>query len=365
MRKKATFTTTLMAMAFGMLFAGSVVLAAPSVQGGTSAKQTLSRQQLESIYGLYFKHVYTGLFTKKNKLQIGNKHFGEYMAGVSGILSYNLPSAVKKHLKTTSRKWYAGYIFGKLSGIKTYIVKQKRQWWKFDFYNPAIIKWGYQNMIPMPNWTVNNVTYQAIYNRLYKRFFRLMTLTQLYLAQRDRYQKELLRYLLAVHKLSGSGVTYLNKRFAKLFPKQNPLKLYNLDYYALSPALAAGFWLRRHGDGTKKELWSGLQKVMNLYDGIWFKATLKKWQKKNKSAKTKVVVKTVTKTIIKKGKVIKKTKVVKKEVVIEKIVPKVVKAAPKAEKPKAPKPKADKPKAAKPKAVQPKVKKPSTSPAKK
>jgi hypothetical protein len=38
--------------------------------------------------------------------------------------------------------------------------------------------------------------------------------------------------------------------------------------------MAIGFWIRRGIDGTADELWTGLTKLMQLYDGSWWQARM-------------------------------------------------------------------------------------------
>jgi hypothetical protein len=54
-----------------------------------------------------------------------------------------------------------------------------------------------------------------------------------------------------------------------------------------TPQMAIGFWIRRSVDGTHKELYTGMNRVMTLYDGTWWKARLKQVATGSKSKRKK------------------------------------------------------------------------------
>lgn len=143
-------------------------------------------------------------------------------------------------------------------GIKVILSKDKKT--GLNQYNPELIKWITNNLIPDPKskgLTLNRLViksqlFQDAYNfylqklaREYALVFKNLKENQMIESERDLYIKEM-------HKKGFEGYEYL----AKKYPGIN--------------AYIYGFWLRRSMDGTIDECWDGLKKVLKSYDKDFF-----------------------------------------------------------------------------------------------
>lgn len=133
----------------------------------------------------------------------------------------------------------------------------------FAHYNPAIIQWAHENLIPDPEMIgFNGFAYQLIYDRMFKETMRLLVQSYLSFPDEESFVKEQNRYLEAMKSPDFDGASYLRRNYDVLTDEY---------YYSIfSPALAKGFWLRRGMDGTSLQVWQGLRKVMLMYDKEWF-----------------------------------------------------------------------------------------------
>lgn len=246
----------------------------------TSPKQvvtrTLTPAERKIIYWDWFKAPYAYMFeTKQPVLTLRGKRWGRYTGGVQGLTSYGaLYSGFAALLKAPSPSFGDASIVRKLAGITPYKHKPS-SYVQPAHINPAIIKWGIANLIPHPKAKLGKHTYLTIYQKLFAPCFRMYALSYLYAQQKLDLGKETKAYLAFATKPRADGTQYLAIRFGTL-----PLKAsVSQDYGLLTPALALGFWLRRHNDKTDKLLWQGLQKLLKQYDPTWLKQQLaRKWK---------------------------------------------------------------------------------------
>ncbi len=238
-------------------------------RGKVSARQTSStavaaqgpfgdKDYLEKLYLCWQRNAYQPAFPTNRD---GKK---EYVAGINGIVYYgDLPRCLdgdeeSKDFKDISQ-------IEKVAGLK---LKEKSEHGLFEHYNPEIITWGIQTLIPNPKQKIGDITAKAFYSRAMKRYFRLMAEAYIVLLQRGDVQAQVDAYLLAGSKgfpLFDDGVDYLQHQFRDWLPYPDVR-----DTITLTPQMAIGFWLRRHHDKTSGELWRGLEIILTHYDSDWY-----------------------------------------------------------------------------------------------
>ena len=229
-------------------------------------KNPLSAKALHKIYKAWFKSPYKYMFGNKKVITIRGKSYGIFEGGIRGILYYgSLKDGVDAVARHRSSDFMDIIGFQKLSGFKV-IMRKAKNYDDYNRYNPAFVRWGVKNFIPSPNDKVYGHTYQQLYTKMFAPFFRLMFETYKYLAKHRSFTKELILYKDVVARTSHSGITYLNIRFNKHFPG------YKATWTA---GMAAGFWLRRHDDGTRKEFFRGLYLLLLRFDTAWLTKKMK------------------------------------------------------------------------------------------
>jgi len=222
---------------------------------------------LVSIYTHWFDSPYEYMFDRGSpRLTVGNRAYGEFQAGISGIMEYGgLGEAAALHLGRPKPGFGDLRAIEKLSGLKIYRNKSTTIR-GFSRFNPAIVRWGYLNLIPDPGAAVLGHSCQTLYDRLFARFFRLMAESYQHLERGQRWPTEQRGYLSAMKRKGFDGIDYLRQRFGSALPG------YGLSQNGtnLTPQMAIGFWIRRRVDGTAAELWKGLGLLLERYDRAWW-----------------------------------------------------------------------------------------------
>jgi len=250
-----------------IVLAPSLLLLCSLAVGGTRGSggapgKALSASDLLSIYRHWFDSPYRYMFQGPTRLTVGQRPLGEFVAGIDGIMSYGgLAEAIAVHLGRAKPPFGDLRPVETLSGLK--IHRRRGQGPRdFDRFDPAIIRWGYRNLIPAPSARLRGHTCQELYDRIFARFFRLMAASHQYLAQGGRMASEQRAYLRAMKRPRFDGIDYLRDRFAGALPA------YDLpaDGTRFTASMAIGFWIRRGIDGTARELWLGLGALLKRYD---------------------------------------------------------------------------------------------------
>ena len=228
---------------------------------------------VHAIYHHWFTRPYEYMFDRnKTVLSVRGRNYGRFMAGIDGIVLYGgVASAAAKHLKLKGRhRFYDLKPIEKLSGHKVYLRKSNSHR-TFSRFNPKLIRWGHRNLIPAPQDRLQGHTFQTIYDAIFSRFFRLMADSYLFLHHKRSVKQEARAYLRAMKRRKFAGIAYLQNRY------RGDLQAYSCqqDGTNFTPQMAVGFWIRRSVDRTDRELYAGLQRVMTLYDGVWWTARLK------------------------------------------------------------------------------------------
>ena len=143
----------------------------------------------------------------------------------------------------------------------------------FNCYNPEMIKWLYENLIPEPEAIIDGFSYQFLYDKLGSRYFRLMMESYLYL-KREGLDKEVRHFKDAMKTNGFDGSYYLNEKYSNIL---SDYILEEHSYTYLLPERAIGYWLRRLVGGSAYEFYQGHAKVIGLYDSEWFENKLKEY----------------------------------------------------------------------------------------
>ncbi len=230
---------------------------------------------LQTLYTTWFSAPYEYMFEESGaKTPVAGKNYGIYLAGTKGILDYGSLSQSAALLlgEQTPYQDFMDYtVFGRLSGITPYtrIIDFDKQNTDFRYINPAIVKWGYENLLPAPDMVVGGQSCKVLYDNVFQRFGRIMTESYVEINTEYDYAEEQKKYLEAMrlaetNKYSFDALSYFDMNY-------DPAGKYGLqDYTRLTYGQAMGFWLRRGIDGSHTELWEGLTRAMNLYDSDWF-----------------------------------------------------------------------------------------------
>lgn len=225
---------------------------------------------VEAMGACWFEKPYSYMFGPGPGVTVGGKSFGMLQAGIGGILYYgDLNSCFAEQAGTTSKSYSDNAPFGALSGLPLH-SDQMDDSKPFGYYNPEIVEWGHSHLIPDQDARIGGVPAQEIYDRVFSRFFRMMTESYLYLVDSGSYEREMSEYLSMATQKNLDGIDYLQARFQGKLPQYGGA----WDGTTMTPQMAIGFWLRRGLDGTSDELWTGLGKVMKRFDTSWY-ASLK------------------------------------------------------------------------------------------
>lgn len=176
-----------------------------------------------------------------------NKYDMKSIAYVSGIPVFN--PKIKQHLQIKENIYDGGINDG------------------FTYYNPTLIKWATRYLIPKPkDKNSQGITFQKIYDELYKNNVRFFAKNYLYFKDEKTYKNAQLHYKISMKTKEFNGPEYLYKYYSYENDHVNMGGLYT--------PIAIGFWIRRGIDGTNDELWQCFVKILKLYDHDWFKANI-------------------------------------------------------------------------------------------
>ncbi len=134
----------------------------------------------------------------------------------------------------------------------------------FGRYDPAVIDWAVQTLVPSPRTPFMGETFQQSYDRTFFRVVRLHALTYALLRVRYDLDVEAAAYLEAMENDPDfDGIYWLEARYGGALDGAWPLPM---DGTNLTGEMVMGFWLRRHVDGTEQALVDGLGVVLHAYD---------------------------------------------------------------------------------------------------
>lgn len=194
--------------------------------------RSIPESELSKLYTNGLKGSYEYMFdNSKKKTQIGEAYYGEYQAGIKGLLLYsNFGNAVSQYLQNEkgvstssySKDFYdimkfqvfadniPAFQMGKTTFSPWGIFENGQQ--GFHRYNPQIIEWGTANLIPAPNTMIGDKTAQQVYNTVFFRFFRIMSKSYQFLEKGDS-EKEILAYRAKFSTKDFDALSYLRTRY--------------------------------------------------------------------------------------------------------------------------------------------------------
>ncbi|MBN1620218.1 membrane lipoprotein lipid attachment site-containing protein [candidate division WOR-3 bacterium] len=217
---------------------------------------SLSEKDLKMIYEAWFERPYEYMFFAQDKDQM-------LLGGINGILYYGglTDGFALLQGKSQSPGFFDLSLIEKTAKIPILIKHDE-----FGYYNPDIIIWGYENLLPPPGGNLGNSTYKEVYQRVFRRFFRMMAESYLYLQRNRDIDKDSGNYMTFVVSGRTDALKWLDNEYAQVLIEYDVENSYS--YWTVG--MSFGFWLRRHIDGTDVHVWEGLKRLMLLYDEEWF-----------------------------------------------------------------------------------------------
>ena len=233
-------------------------------------------EQARQLYECWFSEPYEYMFETPEidglivgelegpPLTIGQREFGTFTAGMRGILFYGgLADCARLSLGRERTGFLDLSSLETLAGVPATMPRDDLP---FDAVNPAFVTWG-RNLLPDPSERLWDVSAQTIYTRVFARFFRLMTESVLLLLEDQSIAADTQAYLSATQS-GAAGINWLEAHFAGRLTSYGDV----LDGTRMTPAMATGFWLRRHADGSFVACWHALRDVMTRYDRSWLRS---------------------------------------------------------------------------------------------
>lgn len=223
-------------------------------------------ERLGELYRCWFERPYPYMFKS------ADPRSSTFTAGPRGIVWYGNLAGCMARISGGTPSRVVGDVkpIEMFSGLEVFVDSAG----PFREYNPELIRWGHENLIPPPDTMLGDLSARDRYHAQFSRFFRLMTESYLTLHSSMKITDEVAAYRGAIDG-GTDGLRYLEKRYAgDLADLAIPA-----DMTALTVPMAFGFWLRRSIDNTADELWIGLRKVMRLYDPEWYARVQKRYSK--------------------------------------------------------------------------------------
>ena len=139
--------------------------------------------------------------------------------------------------------------------------------------------------LPKPSDTWQGITYQVVYESLFKEFAHNISIGFVHVQSLD-VDKATKEYIALAQQDFDEGLQdyeagasppwkHLLKTYQNAFPdevKQNTPMVKDREHLTwLSPQISIGFWLRRHADGSARELWNICLGLLKEYDPKWIK----------------------------------------------------------------------------------------------
>lgn len=240
---------------------GSVFVEAPP--RSESGEVSPLTSEAAALYACWFESPYEYMFGYAGgPLEIGERQYGMLMAGTSGILYYGALNECAGRLVGHAPASYTDTEpIGALAGVPVTLVNPSLP---FDTVNPEIIAWARARLLPSGEESIDGVPVQLAYDRVFSRFFRLMGESLFYVLDSTSIDVEADVYIQDVQLGHIDGIEWLERRWAAI-----PAHGGSWDGTTLTAPMAAGFWMRRHLDGSLPACWHGLRDVFERYDPAW------------------------------------------------------------------------------------------------
>ncbi len=248
----------------------AVAVATPAAKARPAGPEIhLSKDpRLVELYSCWFEHPYSYMFANVVEETEQPEDRGEFTAGINGILSYGGLLGCVGKLVGSNERWPDIDILADFARVALLAAGERKK--PFRFFNPELVKWGYQTLLPDPELIIAGTPAQVIYDKVFFRFSRMMTEAYVALLDSGRIDREKDAYWAFALKGKGDGLDWLDARYKGWLPAYDQ----EWDGTTMTGPMAIGFWLRRTIDGTADEVWIGLRQVLWAYDREWY-STLK------------------------------------------------------------------------------------------
>lgn len=243
---------------------GVFVEAQPNPREARSGTFAPISAEIANLYRCWFRDPYSYMFSgAEPQLEVNGNRYGMLMAGIGGILWYGNLNNCAGELTGRAPSSYSdiGPIEA-LAGVPATLPGSR-----FDFatVNPEFIAYARHNLLPPPDQTIDGIPPQLAYDLVFQRFFRVMGLTLVMLLEHHDIDAETQQYLSAT-SAGADGIEWLEGQYARFIDGATE----PWDGTTMTAAMAVGFWLRRHADGSLAACWYGLRDVLVRYDRAWY-----------------------------------------------------------------------------------------------
>jgi hypothetical protein len=216
-------------------------------------------------------------FSGEHTLYIDDNGFGKYVNFRTMFNEYTgapLNRLAARKTEEERSEFSMNSAIWTISGVNMYVTNEDLP---FNAVNPAFLRWAETNLIPEPDQSFMNHTSQEIYNNMFRRTMWMLAAAYEEVGSDEEYQAKANAYYEAMTSTADFyGPTYLYETygqnegdtwFSKVyqeFPQQEN------EYFYFDESIAMGFWLRRKLDGTDKEVFRLLEKILEKYDNyVW------------------------------------------------------------------------------------------------
>ncbi len=220
---------------------------------------------IAALYSCWFRGPYEYMFDNYSGgagLEVHGRRYGMLMGGIRGILYYGDLNNCAGELSGVPTQSYTDLRpLEALAGVPATLPAPDLE---FSAVNPEFIAYARRNLLPHPEQTIEGVPAQLAYDRVFARFFRVMTASLMMLLETGDLDGETQRYLQDT-AVGIDGIEWLENNYAGRVPEYPQ----SHDWTTLTAPMAAGFWLRRRADGSFAAAWHGLREVLERYDADW------------------------------------------------------------------------------------------------
>ena len=233
----------------------------------------ITKEDKQLLIVTWFNSPYEYMFDKyidcekPNKLNYFMDNNIQFMAGIKGLMSYGGLNGSIDKVFGLSNDHFSYKSIEQLSGINCFTKTKENNGTFFNYLNPEIIDWGYENLLPSPKLKVNGYSCKEIYQTVFSRFFRMMTEAYIYANIDNDIETLKKEYIKKFYTRDYYGLTKIETEYADALPSYK----IDRDGTRMTPAMAVAFWIRRDIDGSSTKLWNTLQKFMKKYDKKWLK----------------------------------------------------------------------------------------------
>lgn len=219
--------------------------------------------EIAELYRCWFRNPYSYMFRAEGEpLEVNGGFYGTLMAGIGGILWYGNLNSCAGELTGQKPRSYADIApIEALAGVPATLPSSQ---FSFATVNPEFIAYARQHLLPPPDQTIEGIPVQLAYDRVFRRFFRMMTASLIMLLETTDIELESQSYL-SNTAAGADGLDWLAAQYAGTVPGYNE----PWDGTTMTAPMAVGFWLRRHVDGSLAASWHGLREVLDRYDPTW------------------------------------------------------------------------------------------------